>query len=185
MTVERAWWKEAVVYQVYPRSFADSNGDGIGDLNGITEHLDYLQLLGVDVIWLSPVYQSPNDDNGYDVSDYRQIMSEFGTMEDLSGCCRKRIAEESGSSWISWSITRLMNMHGSLRAGTKGTANIASIIYGEMEEKEENPTTGVLHSEVPPGSMIRTPGSITCTVFPENSRISTGTIPKFAKKSTV
>ena len=83
MTVERAWWKEAVVYQVYPRSFADSNGDGIGDLNGITEHLDYLQLLGVDVIWLSPVYQSPNDDNGYDVSDYRQIMSEFGTMEDF------------------------------------------------------------------------------------------------------
>ncbi|MCR5486408.1 MAG: alpha-glucosidase [Lachnospiraceae bacterium] len=80
---KKTWWKEAVVYQIYPRSFADSNGDGIGDLNGITEHLDYLKKLGVDVIWLSPVYQSPNDDNGYDISDYRNIMTEFGTMEDF------------------------------------------------------------------------------------------------------
>lgn len=78
----KQWWKESVVYQIYPRSFADSNGDGIGDLNGITQHLDYLQDLGVDVIWLSPVYQSPNDDNGYDISDYQAIMSDFGTMED-------------------------------------------------------------------------------------------------------
>lgn len=76
------WWKESVVYQIYPRSFKDSNGDGIGDLNGITEKLDYLQLLGVDVIWLSPVYDSPNDDNGYDIRDYQAIMREFGTMDD-------------------------------------------------------------------------------------------------------
>ncbi|SFT43157.1 oligo-1,6-glucosidase [Selenomonas sp. GACV-9] len=80
---KRAWWKEAVIYQIYPRSFADSNGDGIGDLNGITEHLDYLSELGIDVIWLSPVYQSPNDDNGYDISDYRAIMADFGTMADF------------------------------------------------------------------------------------------------------
>ena len=80
---KRAWWKEAVVYQVYPRSFADSNGDGIGDLNGITAHLDYLKTLGVDVIWCSPFFASPNDDNGYDISDYRAIMPEFGTMEDF------------------------------------------------------------------------------------------------------
>ena len=79
----KAWWKEAVVYQIYPRSFADSNGDGIGDLNGILAHLPYLKELGVDVIWLSPVYQSPNDDNGYDISDYRAIMPEFGTMADF------------------------------------------------------------------------------------------------------
>ena len=79
----KAWWKEAVVYQIYPRSFADSDGDGIGDLKGITERLPYLQKLGIDVIWLSPVYQSPNDDNGYDISDYREIMAEFGTMEDF------------------------------------------------------------------------------------------------------
>ena len=80
---KRAWWKEAVVYQIYPRSFADSNGDGIGDLNGITAHLDYLKQLGVDVLWLSPVYASPNDDNGYDISDYRDIMKEFGDMADF------------------------------------------------------------------------------------------------------
>ena len=80
---KKAWWKEAVIYQIYPRSFADSNGDGIGDLNGITAHLDYLETLGIDVIWLSPVYKSPNDDNGYDISDYRDIMDDFGTMEDF------------------------------------------------------------------------------------------------------
>ena len=76
------WWKKSVIYQIYPRSFADSNGDGIGDLNGITAHLDYLKELGIDVIWLSPVYESPCDDNGYDISDYKHILKEFGTMED-------------------------------------------------------------------------------------------------------
>lgn len=81
--MKKAWWKEAVVYQIYPRSFCDSNGDGIGDLNGITSKLDYLKELGIDVIWLSPVYKSPNDDNGYDISDYEDIMTEFGNMEDF------------------------------------------------------------------------------------------------------
>ena len=80
---DRKWWKEAVVYQVYPRSFKDSNGDGVGDLRGIISKLDYLQSLGVDVIWLNPIYGSPNDDNGYDISDYRSIMKEFGTMQDF------------------------------------------------------------------------------------------------------
>lgn len=78
----KAWWKDCVVYQIYPRSFYDSNGDGIGDLRGIIEKLDYLQDLGVDVLWLNPVYRSPNDDNGYDISDYYRIMDEFGTMDD-------------------------------------------------------------------------------------------------------
>ncbi len=81
--MEKKWWKESVVYQIYPRSFNDSNGDGIGDLNGITEKMDYLKELGIDVIWLSPVYESPNDDNGYDISNYQGIMKEFGTMEDF------------------------------------------------------------------------------------------------------
>ena len=78
--MDKTWWKESVVYQIYPRSFCDSNGDGIGDLKGITGKLDYLKELGVDVIWLSPVYESPNDDNGYDISDYQAIMKDFGTM---------------------------------------------------------------------------------------------------------
>ncbi len=81
--MNRTWWKEAVVYQIYPRSFMDSNGDGVGDLQGIISRLDYLKYLGIDVIWLSPVYRSPNDDNGYDISDYQDIMEEFGTMEDF------------------------------------------------------------------------------------------------------
>ena len=83
MEEQRAWWKECVVYQIYPRSFQDSNGDGIGDLNGIRSRLDYLKDLGIDVIWLSPVYQSPGDDNGYDISDYKAVMDVFGTMEDF------------------------------------------------------------------------------------------------------
>ena len=81
--MNKTWWKESVVYQIYPRSFCDSNGDGIGDLKGIQSKLDYLKELGINVIWMSPVYKSPNDDNGYDISDYQDIMTEFGTMEDF------------------------------------------------------------------------------------------------------
>ena len=80
--MKKAWWKESVVYQIYPRSFCDANGDGIGDLRGITQKLDYLKELGVSVVWLSPVYKSPNDDNGYDISNYQDIMDEFGTLAD-------------------------------------------------------------------------------------------------------
>ncbi|RIW39077.1 alpha-glucosidase [Bacillus salacetis] len=80
--MQKQWWKESVVYQIYPRSFMDSNGDGIGDIPGIISKLDYLKELGIDVVWLSPVYKSPNDDNGYDISDYQDIMDEFGTMDD-------------------------------------------------------------------------------------------------------
>ncbi len=87
--MNKAWWKEAVVYQIYPRSFNDSNGDGIGDLQGIISRLDYLENLGVDVIWLSPVYASPNEDNGYDISDYYAIMSDFGTMKDFDELLEK------------------------------------------------------------------------------------------------
>ncbi len=80
---KKAWWKESVVYEIYPRSFCDSNGDGIGDLGGILRKLDYLKELGIDIIWLTPIYQSPNDDNGYDISDYQSILKDFGTMEEF------------------------------------------------------------------------------------------------------
>ena len=82
--LDRKWWKEAVVYQIYPRSFKDTDGDGVGDLKGIISKLDYLKSLGIDVIWLNPIYSSPNADNGYDISDYQNIMKEFGTMEDFN-----------------------------------------------------------------------------------------------------
>lgn len=81
--MDKKWWKEGVVYQIYPRSFKDSNGDGIGDLKGIIEKLDYLKELGVSIVWLNPIYKSPNDDMGYDISDYEEIMDEFGTKEDF------------------------------------------------------------------------------------------------------
>ncbi|MBP2284055.1 oligo-1,6-glucosidase [Flavobacterium sp. CG_23.5] len=81
--LQKKWWKEAVVYQIYPRSFKDSNGDGVGDLKGIISKLDYVKSLGIDAVWLNPIYASPNDDNGYDISNYREIMKDFGTMEDF------------------------------------------------------------------------------------------------------
>lgn len=93
-SIMKTWWKESVVYQIYPRSFCDSNGDGIGDLQGIISKLDYIKNLGIDVIWLSPVYKSPNDDNGYDISDYEDIMDDFGTMADFDELLRA--AHEKG-----------------------------------------------------------------------------------------
>ena len=90
------WWKEAVFYQIYPRSFKDSNGDGIGDINGIIEKLDYLKDLGVDCIWCSPMYKSPNDDNGYDISDYYDIMDDFGPWRILTVCLVKFISGACG-----------------------------------------------------------------------------------------
>lgn len=81
--IDTKWWKEAVIYQIYPRSFKDSDGDGVGDLKGIISKLDYVKSLGIDAVWLNPIYTSPNDDNGYDISDYRNIMKDFGTMEDF------------------------------------------------------------------------------------------------------
>ena len=89
MAEQHAWWKEAVIYQIYPRSFMDANGDGIGDIKGITQKIPYLKELGVDVVWLSPIYASPNDDNGYDIKDYRAIMADFGTMADFDEMLEK------------------------------------------------------------------------------------------------
>ena len=80
--MKKNWWKESIVYQIYPKSFNDSNGDGIGDIRGIIEKLDYLKELGVNVLWISPMLESPQDDNGYDISDYRRIYKDYGTMED-------------------------------------------------------------------------------------------------------
>ncbi|MBC8922280.1 glucohydrolase, partial [Escherichia coli] len=94
MTETKEWWKESVVYQIYPRSFQDSNGDGIGDIRGIIERLPYLKDLGINVIWLCPVYKSPMDDGGYDISDYYEIDPMFGTMSDMDELIEK--AEKLG-----------------------------------------------------------------------------------------
>ena len=87
--MNRKWWQKEIVYQIYPKSFNDSNGDGIGDIKGITEKLDYLNNLGVTMLWICPIYKSPMDDNGYDISDYFDLAPEFGTMEDLDELIEK------------------------------------------------------------------------------------------------
>ena len=92
--MQKAWWKEAVVYQIYPRSFMDSNGDGIGDLQGIIKKLDYIKNLGITVIWVSPIYKSPNKDNGYDISDYQAIMEEFEPWKIMTGCLHGHMSWE-------------------------------------------------------------------------------------------
>ena len=95
--MKKNWWQKSVVYQIYPKSFKDSNGDGIGDINGITEKLEYLKKLGIDVIWLSPIYESPDVDNGYDISDYRKIRADYGTMSDFLVMLSR--AHELGILW--------------------------------------------------------------------------------------
>src|SRR5215472_3016747 len=98
------WWKHAVVYEIYPRSFGDTNGDGVGDLNGVTQHLDYLQQLGVDAIWLAPIYPSPQVDFGYDISDYEGIAPEYGTMADFD-----RLMSEANKRHIRVIMDMVMN----------------------------------------------------------------------------
>ena len=101
---ERDWWKNAVIYQIYPRSFQDSNGDGVGDLNGITQRLDYLQELGVDAIWMTPIYPSPQADFGYDVADYEAIDPHYGTMADFD-----RLVAEAAKRHIRVIMDMVMN----------------------------------------------------------------------------
>ena len=161
--MEKRWWKESVVYQIYPRSFCDSNGDGIGDLNGITGKLDYLKELGIDVIWLSPVYKSPNDDNGYDISDYQAIMDEFGTMEDFDRMLAT--AHEKGT-------IPLMNTNGSSRAANPQTILTEITTSGVLQKKTEAfRTTGVPASPVLHGNTTRQQICISCTCSPRNSLI--------------
>ena len=100
--MKKKWWHEKIGYQIYPKSFLDTNGDGVGDLTGVIEKLPYLEQLGVDILWLSPVYPSPMVDNGYDISDYENIDPRFGTLEDTSE-----------SSWIVWAIIAPISMPGS------------------------------------------------------------------------
>ena len=177
----RDWFQRAVVYQIYPRSFADSNGDGIGDLRGIISKLDYLQRLGVDVVWLSPIYTSPQDDNGYDISDYRNVDPLFGTLEELRELTdglhargMKLVMDlvvnhtsdehpwfvESRSSkenpkrdWYWWRPPREVDAGASQAAA-----------------RPRSRTTGARRSPGPRGSSTRPPGSTTCTSSRRSSR---------------
>ena len=129
--MKKPWWKNAVVYQIYPKSFQDSNGDGIGDIKGIISRLDYLEELGIDAVWLSPVYCSPQDDNGYDISDYQDIDPMFGNlsdMEELIGEAKKR----NISSWTWCSTILRMNTGGSGKRRNQKIIRTMIIMCGGM-----------------------------------------------------
>ena len=167
---ERDWWKNAVIYEIYPRSFQDSNGDGIGDLNGITARLDYLKTLGVDAIWLTPVYPSPQVDFGYDISDYRNIDPQYGTLADFD-----RLVAEADKRHIRVLMDMVMN-HTSdqhqwfLAVALFARQSLPRLVYlarwqgrdGDRA-KARRPTTGSRTSATRPGSGTRRRASTTTT----------------------
>ena len=177
MMVDAPWWQRSVVYQIYPRSFCDANGDGIGDIQGIMGKLDYIKALGAEVIWLSPVYQSPNDDNGYDISDYRAIHPEFGTMADfdemLAGMHQRGLrlvmdlVVNHCSDEHSWFQQARTSRDNPFMTGSSGASRCSG--KGCMP-RTGNRTTGSRSSVAPPGNGTRPPASTTCTCSPANSR---------------
>ncbi len=166
------WWKKSVVYQIYPRSFKDSNGDGFGDLNGIIEKLDYIKKLGADAVWLSPVFDSPKDDNGYDVRDYRKIYDKFGTNEDMD-----RLIEEAHARGIKIILDLVVNhirmsMSGLWRAINPMTIRTVISIFGKTQKRMEvSRIIGAPAFVEALGDMRRQEDNITCISTERNSRI--------------
>ena len=168
--MNRAWWKESVVYQIYPRSFCDSNGDGIGDIRGITGKLDYLKELGIDVIWLSPVYKSPNDDNGYDISDYEDIMDDFGTMDDFDHMLAE--AHKRGIKIVmDLVVNHTSDEHKWFIESRSSLDNPKRDYYIWREKTVTNQTIGDLSFQVQLGNMMRRQRCIICICFQRSSQI--------------
>jgi len=168
------WWQSAVIYQIYPKSFQDSGARGTGDLKGIMARLDYLKTLGVDALWLTPVYVSPQVDNGYDIADYLNIDPAYGTMTDfeaLLGAAHARgirivmdIVVNHTSTEHAWFKSALGDKHSPYR----------DYYTGKIRWTAACPTTGNPSLAAAPGSWIRPPASTTCTSLPASRRISTG-----------
>lgn len=165
------WWQQAVVYQVYPRSFQDTNHDGIGDLKGITAHLDYLKQLGIDVIWLNPIYRSPNDDNGYDISDYQQIAADFGTMADFDELLQA--AHDRGLKIIMDLVVNHTSDEHPWFKRSRRTAPINIVIstFGAQVTAKRRPIIGMRLLVVQHGNMMSRPSSIIYTRFQQNNLI--------------
>ena len=184
------WWANAVVYQIYPRSFQDTNGDGIGDLKGITSRLDYLADLGVDVLWLSPVYRSPQDDNGYDISDYQDIDPLFGTLEDMDELLAE--AHRRGLKIVmDLVVNHTSDEHAWFQASRDKDDPHADWYWWRPARPGHEPGTPgaepnrwVRISAVPRGSTIRSAANTTSTSSPGSSRISTGRIRRCARPCT-
>ena len=169
--MSKKWWKESVVYQVYPRSFMDSNGDGIGDLKGVTSKLDYLKDLGIDVIWLCPIFQSPNDDNGYDISDFQSIMEEFGTMTDFEELL-KEIHKRGMRLILDLVINHTSDEHPWFIESRSSKDNPKRDWYIWRDGKSgRNRITGNLFSEDRHGNMMQKQINIFCISFPKVSQI--------------
>lgn len=182
MSVKNQWWKKSVVYQIYPRSFMDSNGDGIGDINGIVEKLDYLKELGVDVLWLSPVYKSPNDDNGYDISDYQDIMDDFGTLSDFD-----RMLQEAHKRGLKIMMDLVVNHtsdeHPWFVESRKSKDNPYRDYYiwkDPVNGKEPNNWGACF--EALPGNLTNIQECITCICSQRNSLILIGKMRRFVIK---
>ena len=165
------WWQTTSVYQIYPRSFADTTGDGFGDIPGITRHLDYLRRLGAGAIWLTPVYPSPMVDNGYDISDYTAIDPLYGTMEDFDRLGRRRRRGTSASSWISCSTTALTRTRGSRnRRKAARIRKLTGISGGTRSPTAASRPTGAAFSGTALGRGARNAANIICTPSRPSSR---------------
>ena len=178
----KKWWMGKVAYQIWPKSFADSNGDGIGDLEGIIGKLDYLKDLGIDIIWISPVYKSPLVDQGYDISDYYDINPLFGDLETMD----RLLAEaKKRDMYIVMDLVvnhAPMSMSGSRRHAPIRTESTENISILRRRKTESCHVTGVPTSEEASGSRFREPINIISMLFIRSSRISIGRIPKSVRK---
>ena len=167
--MDRKWWKESIVYQIYPSSFQDSDGDGIGDLNGIRSRLDYLKDLGVNVLWLCPIMDSPMDDNGYDISNYQAINPRFGTMEDFDALLAE--AHQRGIRIVmDLVVNHTSDEHPWFIESRKSKDNPYRE-YGRIRSTARSRTTGVPASPVLHGNTTRQQICISCTCSPRNSLI--------------
>jgi oligo-1,6-glucosidase len=177
------WWKKSVVYQVYPQSFKDTTGSGMGDLNGIIEKLSYLSQLGIDVIWLNPIYQSPLVDNGYDISDYLAINPEYGSLSDFKTLLAK--AHELGIKIImDLVVNHTSDQHDWFKQSCERLDNEFSDFYIWKDPLPDglNRQTGARLLVDQLGNMSKVAANTTCIYLPKNSQILTGKIQKCGKK---
>ena len=165
--MQKKWWHEKIAYQIYPKSFMDGNGDGIGDLAGIIEKLDYLKELGIDIVWLSPVYQSPFVDQGYDISDYYSIAEEFGTMEDFDRLLEEAKKRNIDIIWLSIIVQTAMNgFKKHWQSLTGNTGNISTLKKGKTAIL---PVITVLILEEAHGRKCREQTNIICICLQRSS----------------
>ena len=171
--MNKNWWKEVVAYQVYPRSFNDSNNDGIGDLPGVIEKLDYFKDLGIDVIWLSPMYKSPNDDNGYDISDYQDIMDEFGTMEDFD-CLLKGVHDRGMKLILDLVVNHTSDEHPWFIESKSSKDNPKRDIWADPKDDGSEPNNWRAFLMVQHGNLMKPLINITSIYLVKTTRFKLG-----------